>query len=680
MLSKRPVRILASGLALLAVLSCGDNPTDPVTPPDPPEPPRPASISISPATVELSALGETVRLTAEIRDQFGSPFQGAQVTWSSSDTAVATVDAGGLVTAVANGEAAVTATSDEANATVQVSVRQFAASVAVSPETLSLAALGDTARLVAMLRDTGGNDVPGAEVAWSTSDPTIATVDATGLVTAIANGETRVTATSGEVDGTIPVSVRQSAASLAVSPDPLTLAAPGDTTRLSATVRDAGGSLIESPGVAWSSSDATIVAVDGTGLVTAAGKGEATVTATSGEAGGTVAVSVRQSARAVRCVDGRADSYPCEGVDLVGQVSPSGLRPGRPADDLNDVWGWTDPLTGTEYALVGRNDGLSIVDLSDPSDPRPVAFLSSSTAPSLWRDVKVYADHAYIVADAARGHGVHILDLTRLRGLDEFTELRRDARYTRVSSVHNIAINEETGFAYLVGSADGGETCGGGLHMVDVSNPTAPRFAGCHAAAGTGFRGTGYTHDVQCVVYRGPDATYAGREICVGSNETHVVVSDVTDKSNPKTLSTGAYPRVGYAHQGWLDEAHRFFYQNDELDEYYNMVPAARTLVWDLADLEDPVLVREHYGPNSATDHNLYVRGNLIYHSNYNFGIRILDISIRDNPVELGFFDTVPETDSSELWGSWSNYPYFESGILVVTSMREGLFVLRLQR
>ncbi|WP_419165422.1 choice-of-anchor B family protein [Candidatus Palauibacter sp.] len=631
-----------------------------------------AEVNIAPDRVSLPALGDTARLVAMLRDTGGNDVPGAEVAWSTSDPTIATVDATGLVTAIANGETRVTATSGEVDGTIPVCVRSPPAWPSLQ---VAIASLGDTVRLSATLQGPRSPDRRG----WSVRDSTVVTV-VTGLVTAIANGETVVTATSGEVDGTIPVSVRQSAASLAVSPDPLTLAAPGDTTRLSATVRDAGGSLIESPGVAWSSSDATIVAVDGTGLVTAAGKGEATVTATSGEAGGTVAVSVRQSARAVRCVDGRADSYPCEGVDLVGQVSPSGLRPGRPADDLNDVWGWTDPLTGTEYALVGRNDGLSIVDLSDPSDPRPVAFLSSSTAPSLWRDVKVYADHAYIVADAARGHGVHILDLTRLRGLDEFTELRRDARYTRVSSVHNIAINEETGFAYLVGSADGGETCGGGLHMVDVSNPTAPRFAGCHAAAGTGFRGTGYTHDVQCVVYRGPDATYAGREICVGSNETHVVVSDVTDKSNPKTLSTGAYPRVGYAHQGWLDEAHRFFYQNDELDEYYNMVPAARTLVWDLADLEDPVLVREHYGPNSATDHNLYVRGNLIYHSNYNFGIRILDISIRDNPVELGFFDTVPETDSSELWGSWSNYPYFESGILVVTSMREGLFVLRLQR
>ncbi|WP_419161511.1 choice-of-anchor B family protein [Candidatus Palauibacter sp.] len=675
MLSKRPFRFPAPAVVCAAALSCGESPAEPAPPA-----PQATSVSIRPSTIQLSALGETLQLAADVRDQSGRAIPGAQVAWSSSDSAVATVGAAGLVTAVGNGAAEVTASSGEASANVPVSVRQAAATAVISPGQINLAALGDTARLSATVLDARGNVVRDANVGWSSSDPAIAAVDSTGLVAAVGNGEATVTATSGQAEAAIPVSIRQEAASAAISPDPLSLEAPGDTARLAATVRDALDHTIQGAEVAWSSSDSAVAKVDPTGLVTAIGKGEATVAATSGPANATVSVSVRQSAHTVACVDGRAGFYPCEGLDLLGRLTVGALRPGSYPHDLNDVWGWTDPVTGTEYALAGRTDGLAIVDLSDPWDPQPLAFLPSPTDPSRWRDVKVYADHAYIVADNALEHGVQILDLTRLRDLSEFTELQPDGRYTRVSSVHNIAINEETGFAYAVGSRDGGETCGGGLHMIDLSNPKMPAFAGCHATRGTGWRGGGYTHDVQCVTYHGPDAAYAGREICVGSNETKIVVSDVTDKTDPTTVSTADYPHASYVHQGWLDEEHRFFYQNDELDEYYGLVPNSRMLVWDLTDLDDPVLAGEHYGPNKAIDHNIYVRDDLLYSSNYNFGIRILDITTRESPVQLAFFDTVPGTNAADFGGSWSNYPYFESGLLIVTSEAEGLFVLRLQR
>ncbi len=391
------------------------------------------------------------------------------------------------------------------------------------------------------------------------------------------------------------------------------------------------------------------------------------------------------AAQIVPCEGGFADGFPCDRVDLAAHVPIRDLSPGRTpaglADDwaVNDIWGWTDPQTGVEYALVGRHDGLAIVDLSTPTEPRPIAFMGSPTSHTIWRDMKVYAGHAYVVAEIT-GHGVQVLDLTRLRGLTKFTELGADARYREVSAVHNIAINEETGFAYAVGSNSGGDTCGGGLHMIDLSDPKNPSFAGCYAAEGTGFRGTGYTHDVQCVVYRGPDGEHAGREICIGSNETAVVVSDVTDKANPVTVSTATYADHGYIHQGWLSEDHRYFYQNDELDELNNRVSRTRLLVWNVTDLDDPVLVKEHRGPSEAVDHNLYVHEGLIYHSNYTFGVRILDISDPANPMERGYFDTVPDRDDQTFGGSWSTYPWFESGIFAASSWDEGLFVLRLQQ
>ena len=381
-----------------------------------------------------------------------------------------------------------------------------------------------------------------------------------------------------------------------------------------------------------------------------------------------------------RCIGGSANQFPCDRVDLVAHIPLLDLEPGQPNPArVSDSWGWTDPMTGVEYALVGREDGLDIVDLSEPLTPQPIARLAAPTAASSWRDVKVHANHAYVVADGAPGHGIQILDLTRLRSLTEFTELDEDGRYMGVSSVHNIAINEETGFAYSVGNNGGGNTCGGGLHMLDLSNPTSPSFVGCYAQVGTGLAGSGYTHDVQCVVYRGPDVAHVGREICVAANENVVLVSDVTDKANPTMLGAGQYPDFGYVHQGWLSEDHRFFFQNDETDEISGQVNRTRLLVWDLTDLDDPVLATEHLGPNGAIDHNIYVQGNVAYHSNYLFGLRVLDVSNPASPIERGFFDTVPTSNATGFGGSWSNYPFFDSGVIAVTSSDEGLFLLRLQ-
>ncbi|RMF62699.1 MAG: choice-of-anchor B family protein, partial [Bacteroidetes bacterium] len=224
----------------------------------------------------------------------------------------------------------------------------------------------------------------------------------------------------------------------------------------------------------------------------------------------------------------------------------------------------------------------------------------------------------------------------------------------------------------------GGETCGGGLHMVDLRDPKHPQFAGCFGHEGTGRQGTGYIHDAQCVVYRGPDADYRDRELCFSANETAISIVDVTDKQHPKAIASGTYPNYGYVHQGWLTEDQRFFFQNDETDELNGNVERTRTLVWDLTDLDDPVLVKEYFGPTSATDHNLYVRGSLMYQTNNASGLRILDVSDPLNPVEVAHFDTTPYgKDVAGFNGTWSSYPYFESGTIVVTSRREGVFLLR---
>jgi len=384
----------------------------------------------------------------------------------------------------------------------------------------------------------------------------------------------------------------------------------------------------------------------------------------------------------VGCSDeGVASHFECESVDLVSFLPVAAMGANRGVV-TNDVWGWTDPETGREIALVGMSDQTAFVDVSDAGNPRYLGRLPmpEGANASTWRDMKVYEDHAFVVSDGAGEHGMQVFDLTRLREADGSSPqtFDADARYDRIASAHNIVINEETGFAYSVGSSGGGETCGGGLHMINIQNPTNPTFAGCFQDMTTGRQRTGYSHDAQCVVYHGPDEAYQGREICFGSNETALSIADVTDKESPEAVAMASYPNVGYSHQGWLSEDHAYFFMGDELDETGGNVTNTRTLIWDLADLDDPVLAREYLADTRVTDHNLYVLGNIMYQSNYKAGLRVLDVSDPENPVPLGHFDTVPYGgDDASMTGSWSNYPYFESGIVVVTSGSEGLFVVR---
>lgn len=383
----------------------------------------------------------------------------------------------------------------------------------------------------------------------------------------------------------------------------------------------------------------------------------------------------------VPCIDGMAGSFACSSVDMLAHLAMSDLYPlgADPFDkQLNDIWGWTDPQTGREYALVGRSDAVIIIDITDPVNPFIVGIMPSHNGEaSWWRDIKTYKDHAFVVVDNDGANGVQVFDLTQVRGVQKRPiELTETAHYDGISWAHNIAINEETGYAYVTGGRTTGEPCAG-LYMIDIREPRQPVYAGCFVDASTGRTLSGYTHDAQCVLYRGPDADYAGREICIGANETAISIADVTDKSAPVAISVATYPGVVYAHQGWLTEDHRYYIQNDELDEDGDDTFRPRTLFWDVGDLDDPVLIGDFYNDVASTDHNLYVIGDHVYQANYTAGLRILDITDINAPREVGYFDTDPVDGVGYDTGAWSAWPFFGSDKIIVTSQYDGFFVLR---
>jgi len=365
----------------------------------------------------------------------------------------------------------------------------------------------------------------------------------------------------------------------------------------------------------------------------------------------------------VPCLDGDAAGHPCRNVDLESFLPLDEIGGGKG----NDIWGWTDPRTGREYALMGRTTGTSFVDVTDARNPVYLGDLPTHTMSSIWRDIKVYGDHAFVVSEAP-DHGMQVFDLRQLRTVENPpVTFVQTAHYERFGSAHNLVMNEDSGFAYAVGT----RTCLGGPHMVDVRSPHNPTFAGCVA-------GDGYTHDAQCVTYHGPDVAYNGREICFNFNEDTITVVDVSSRTFSLQLSRTGYDAVGYTHQGWLTPDHRFLLVDDELDEG-RTVGATRTLIWDVSRLSTPQHVGSYVAETAAIDHNQYIHGSLSYQANYRAGLRILELGCldADDVREVGYFDIYPDDDLAGFNGAWSNYPYFGSGIVIVSGIEQGLYVLR---
>ena len=387
------------------------------------------------------------------------------------------------------------------------------------------------------------------------------------------------------------------------------------------------------------------------------------------------------------CIDGLAGEYPCNGYDLIGHLSIEDLSIDFLENTrVNDSWGWKDPFTEKEYAIVGLSSHTSFVDMSDPDNLFLVGILPTASVNSIWRDIKVYNNHAYIVSEASN-HGMQIFDLTRLRNVDIYVQdlpiiFNADSHFTGFGRAHNIVINEQTGYAYPVGNNDPGRSFtrdpghegglfDGGPIFVNIQNPLSPVMEG-------GFSDVGYCHDAQAVVYNGPDNEHIGKEIIIGSDAQHVDIIDVTDKSNPILISTIVYENTHYTHQGWLTEDHKYFIVGDELDESADGINT-RSIVLDLTDLDNPQLHYDYYGPTLAIDHNGYIVGNRFYLASYKAGLREIDISQIESKQmsEVGYFDSYPQGEGSGFSGAWSVYPFHESRNIIISDIQNGLFVVK---
>jgi choice-of-anchor B domain-containing protein len=316
-------------------------------------------------------------------------------------------------------------------------------------------------------------------------------------------------------------------------------------------------------------------------------------------------------------------------------------------DAVNDIWGYTD-ASGNEYALVGTQTGLAIVDVTDPNAIDSLHFVAGPN--NTWRDVHTWSHYAYMVTESSSSGGLLIIDLA---GLPSTITTYYTAMGFGYYSAHTLYIDDSTGIGYLFGAKSSGQ--GNATFFIDIAaNPTNPTYLGKYSTA--------YVHDG----YVRNDTMWTA-EVYAG----RFSVVNVSNKSNPVVMASQTTP-YAFTHTVWLSDNSNYLFVTDEKN-------AAPVVAYDVSDILD-IKELDRYRTKPISDslivaHNDYVRGDFLVSSYYTAGITIADISRPHNIIEVGNYDTSPLTGGGYN-GCWGVYPYFNSGTILATDRQEGLFVL----
>ena len=357
--------------------------------------------------------------------------------------------------------------------------------------------------------------------------------------------------------------------------------------------------------------------------------------------------------------DGKILEFPAENVALLSWMTSEDLT--RQPQQANDIWGYVSP-SGREYAIVGLFSGTAFVEVTDPEHPKVVKFIGGPG--SVWRDIAVYKQYAYIVNETSGG--VQVVDLRKIdRG-----KIRKRGSVTEqgLTTAHNISINEVSGYAYLSGT----NLANGGLVALDLSEPTKPKLE-------SGSWSFFYVHDALVISYT--KGKNAGREIAFAfAAESGVQIIDVTDNDNMVTVANVRYPGLEYCHSGWVSRKNRFLFVNDELDELHEADndPAnatTQTYILNIKNLANARHVKTVSNGVTSIDHNNMARGIQLFAANYQSGFRVFNARWPKKLREIGYLDTYPEADAIDFAGAWGIFADYPSGIVVVSDINRGLFV-----
>ncbi len=319
-------------------------------------------------------------------------------------------------------------------------------------------------------------------------------------------------------------------------------------------------------------------------------------------------------------------------IELVSQLSYE--------VDLNDIWAYVAP-DGTEYALVGTTEGVSIVDLSEPLEPEEVAFIPGAS--SSWRDMKTYREFAYISNETA--NGINILDLSDLPNAVG----SKDVIISNVSTSHNLYV--DNGQLFVVGLTSG--IFNGGMMVWELEpDPFNPQLVGVYDRT--------YVHDV--FVRDGKAYT---AELGRG-----LTILDISSPEEIELVGNRDYVSA-FTHNTWLNDAGTVCFTTDERQ-------GASIRAWDITNPENIVQVdsiQASLSGGASAPHNVHVFNDFLVSSYYRDGIQIVDASRPHNLIEVGFFDTSPD-EGAGFSGCWGAYPFLPSGLILATDIQQGLFVL----
>ncbi|MBU2969486.1 choice-of-anchor B family protein [Pseudoalteromonas sp. C2R02] len=389
------------------------------------------------------------------------------------------------------------------------------------------------------------------------------------------------------------------------------------------------------------------------------------------------------------CQNGSAAGFECQNVDLISHIPLTSIS-GSPFSG-SDIWGHIDLNNNKEYAIMGHDKGVTVFDLSVPSQPKQVGTISGIA--TSWRDIKVYqyfdntlnAYQAFAYTTAESSDGIVIIDLNNLpNSVSKINQLNQKEQF-----IHNVYIsNVDYGLGLALPGSEanvialGGSKSGGAFRSYSLSDPTNIPISFENSQASR----LDYTHDAASAFIKDERAQRDCGEasgkctVLVDFNENEMRVWNISNSNEAKLLSSITYNEVSddnkYVHSGWFSEDNRYVYLHDEFDETRGSLNTT-VRIFDLQNLTAPVQVASWKSNNPTIDHNGFARGNRYYMSNYERGLTILDISDPINPVEIGFFDTFPSSNNSSFNGAWGVYPFLPSGLILLSDINSGLYVLK---
>jgi len=312
-----------------------------------------------------------------------------------------------------------------------------------------------------------------------------------------------------------------------------------------------------------------------------------------------------------------------------------------------DCWGWTAP-DGSEYAIMGVYNGIAFVNTTTLQTVTTIAGPQNNCGSALWRDIKTYQHYAYAVSECTgTNDGLMVMDLQYLPDSVHFVGSFPISNLGYRTS-HNLSIDTIEGYAYCEGISSSNYS----IFVLSLANPVNPVEVG-HFGPSMGI------HDI----YASNDTVW----VAEGSNP-YWSIWDLGNKSNPQMITRVSVPVPGYVHNIWPTGDHNYVVTTEETSN--------KTIkVWDISDLQNIALLGQFLAP-SGLAHNAQVKGDTVYMSHYESGVRVVDISDPNVPVEIAAYDTWG-TENANFNGCWGAYPYTANGYVYGSNMDGTLYVLQ---